>query len=116
MCFTCTRKQNLTDDDTRAVTQLYAPWTGWETGYAQGEYDRVAYARSVAGYYYPNPQPPGPEDSGVTLDMGVPVHSELRYNRLAGYALNSYSNVYFTLFTYENDESPLTSRLCQEEG
>jgi hypothetical protein len=97
---TCTTKRELQEDDKHGATMLYGVRTGWEPGFADGQLSRIApnLALNVSGYY------PGlnPELGPVLGEFGVPTYGS-KYERLAGRSTSSYSYVYLTLFTHEDD-------------
>lgn len=102
MCVDYRHKPNLSDDDRQGATQMYGPWTGWEDDQALGLVNNIYYSRSVTGYF--NSSSPPPEFSQRPGgDFGVPAGFAAKYVRMAGYAQNSYSYVYFRIFASENE-------------
>lgn len=97
MCPDYTLKQTPRQDDQNGVTQEYGVRTSWESGYATGEINTVAYAQAVSGYGISYPElGPRPAEFGAT-----PYGSTMEL--LAGNALTSYSYAYMRLFTESND-------------
>jgi hypothetical protein len=107
-------KRTLSEDDKQGATQIYGPLTGWESAEAIGEYNRIAYIQNVVGFY--NNSSPPPELGRVSSELSVPVPSGSKYERMAGYARNSYSYAYFTLFTAENDSDTYHNYLQIRNG
>lgn len=100
-----TARSELHYEDKRGVTQM------WEDGQTGGWWHYIAFRQSVAGYF--NSDNPGPELSPVGIEMGVvPAQGNgSKMERLAGYAQSGYAYCYFTLFTYETDNSDVYPNL-----
>ncbi|NJM39708.1 MAG: matrixin family metalloprotease [Anaerolineae bacterium] len=90
-------RQTLTTDDKWGITQLYGPWTSWETGYQTvGLIDYVAYLKDATGYN--NNSAPPPELGPRFSELGVPVPTGSRYYMMSGFAQANYSYMYFSVF------------------
>lgn len=106
MNFDCNYKPNLLPDDKEGATQIYGPYTGFESSpnQAQGLVDTVDGIANVTGYYGSGNPQLGP----VSQEPGAPVPAGSMYERMVGDAQTaSYSAVYFRLFTNLNDSAPL---------
>lgn len=104
MSFDCSYKPNLTEDDKQGATQIYGPYTGFESNNAQGVVDTPDGIANVTGYYGSGNPQLGP----VSQEPGAPVPAGSMYERMVGDAQNAaYSAVYFRLFTNLNDTTTL---------
>ncbi len=96
-------KRELAEDDKHGATMLYGARTSWEPGFAEGQQHRIVpnLALNVTGYF----SGLAPELSPVTSanEFGVQPYDS-RFERMAGSSQSGYSYVYFSLFTYEEDD------------
>lgn len=102
-------KPNLTNDDKQGATIFHGPYTSFEPNQAQGEpNNRAAYQRAVTGYA----GAPIPEMFSVPTDRGVAPQTGAWQQHIAGISTSSYSYVYFTAFSWEDDSTgdPLQNR------
>jgi len=107
-------KPNLRPDDQEGIALLYGARTNWEANFATGVVNRVAYARTVAGYF--NSSSPPPELGPRPAEYGVTPYGGAGMEVLDGYAQTGYSYAYHDLFTYQDDSNTAHNYLVIRPG